>query len=466
MADKIEPDKLLADLRLARRALEEGHSGIYRYTAKEKLDRLFDQAQKSLTKPQTALEFYRTLCPVVAAIKCGHTRVLLPSEITQTITTKSLLLPLVVRVLDGKPYVLRDLSGTPATLAGKEIRAINGVSAATIVEKLLAAVPADGDVETSRMLHIGGWEFMLQLEALVGLHNPYDLTIWDPKEKRETKVHLEGMEMPRLKEVARATFPQDQRPQIAGEFKFDDDGKIAVMKIHQFGGFVDAERKKTLKEFYQDSFGAMNNKGTKTLIIDLRDNGGGADELGMLLLSYLLDKPFKYYDDLVVNSLEFSFQEHTNRAKPLSAEQFERQPSGKYRMVKHPNWGIKQPSQPTFRGKLLILINGNSFSTTSEFLSHAHFHKRATFVGEESAGGYYGNASGFTFLLTLPNTKIRIGLPVVTYHMAVSGNKAAAHGIMPDYPIRYSIEELLEGKDKDLALALKLARKSSGTSGN
>src|SRR5207253_9969165 len=62
----------------------------------------------------------------------------------------------------------------------------------------------------------------------------------------------------------------------------------------------------------------------------------------------------------------------------------ERQPSGKYRMVKHPNWGLQQPSQPAFTGKVYILINGNSFSTTSEFLSHAHAHKRATFIDRKS----------------------------------------------------------------------------------
>ena len=47
----IEPDKLVADFRLARQALEEGHSGIYRYTAKEELDRWFDSAEKSLNRP-------------------------------------------------------------------------------------------------------------------------------------------------------------------------------------------------------------------------------------------------------------------------------------------------------------------------------------------------------------------------------------------------------------------------------
>jgi hypothetical protein len=52
-----------------------------------------------------------------------------------------------------------------------------------------------------------------------------------------------------------------------------------------------------------------------------------------------------------------------------------------------------------------------------------------------------------------------VGVPLMTYYMAVSGYKDASHGIRPDHPIEYTIEELLEGKDKELALALELARK-------
>jgi hypothetical protein len=163
--------------------------------------------------------------------------------------------------------------------------------------------------------------------------------------------------MPRLQEAARAELPQDQRGKSAGEFELEDEGKTAVMKINGFGGFVDAARKKSLREFYRESFEAMNAHGTKSLILDLRDNGGGEDELGKLLLSYLLDEPFKYYDDLVINARQFTFQKYTNDTEPLPANLLEIQPNGKYRMVKHPNWGMQQPSKPTFRGKVLILID-------------------------------------------------------------------------------------------------------------
>ena len=64
------------------------------------------------------------------------------------------------------------------------------------------------------------------------------------------------------------------------------------MTVREFGGFVDDEQKRGLEGFYQDAFQQMAANRTKVLILDLRDNGGGDDRLGTLLLSYLLDQPF------------------------------------------------------------------------------------------------------------------------------------------------------------------------------
>ena len=59
----------------------------------------------------------------------------------------------------------------------------------------------------------------------------------------------------------------------------------------------------------------------------------------------------------------------------------------------------------------------------------------------------------------MPNTKLIVYVPLVRYSMAVSGYKSAAHGVLPDHAIHYTIEELLAGEDKELALALELVRK-------
>src|SRR2546421_9622452 len=95
-AATIEPAQLAEDFRILRQALEEGHSGIYRYTAKADLDRLFDQAAKALDRPMTCVEFYRVVAPVVAAIKCGHTGVGLPEAIRTSAKSKTPILPLQV----------------------------------------------------------------------------------------------------------------------------------------------------------------------------------------------------------------------------------------------------------------------------------------------------------------------------------------------------------------------------------
>jgi hypothetical protein len=443
-ADPVPPQKLREDFRILRAALEEGHPGIYRYTPKKELDPRFDQAEKALDRPMNVYEFYRIVAPAVAAVKCGHTGVRVSPELDKSKPR----LPLVVRVLDGKIYVLRDLSSAAGALAGQEVRAVNGMAAEKIVQTMLAAVPGDGDVQTARLQRIGGSNFATNLIDLLGLESPYTVACRDGTQDREHTVRLEGIDAAKL---------QEPRPKESATLRFFDDGKIADLKIHRFGGTAN---KKDLKVFFRESFAEIDRKKSGVLILDLRDNGGGADDLGKLLLSYLIDEPFQYYDDLVLNGLDFGFRKYTAQKRALPADLLERQPNGKYRMVKHPNWGVQQPSKPTFTGKVYILINGNSFSTTSEFLSHAHARKRAAFIGEESGGGYYGNTSGPGAFLTLPNSKLQAYVPLMTYYMAVCDYKATSHGVVPDYPVQYTINELREGKDKELALALELARKS------
>src|SRR5947209_3975326 len=100
---KFPPEQLVEDFRILRTALEEAHSGIYRYTPKEAMDGIFDRAEKSLNRPMDALEFYRIVAPVVAAVKCGHTGVQAPADLPA-----QPILPLNVRLIDGKAYVFRD----------------------------------------------------------------------------------------------------------------------------------------------------------------------------------------------------------------------------------------------------------------------------------------------------------------------------------------------------------------------
>jgi hypothetical protein len=109
--------------------------------------------------------------------------------------------------------------------------------------------------------------------------------------------------------------------------------------------------------------------------------------------------------------------------------------------------------------KKLSLSFLKSFSTAADFCAVSHHLKRATFIGEETAGAYYGNNSGTAPTVTLPNSKVRFGLPTCGSWNAVSGYAGKRRGIIPDHVVVTKTVDLLRGVDAQLQLALTLAAK-------
>lgn len=63
------------------------------------------------------------------------------------------------------------------------------------------------------------------------------------------------------------------------------------------------------------SFEAIQAKGSKALILDVRGNGGGESELGGILFSYLMGRPFNYYDDIIMTKncgVRYSFAKYAD----------------------------------------------------------------------------------------------------------------------------------------------------------
>ena len=255
-------------------------------------------------------------------------------------------------------------------------------------------------------------------------------------------------------------FPRDRRPPRSGELEFIDGGTIAVMTVREFGGFVDDKRSQGLEEFYKDAFQRIADKNAKALILDLRDNNGGDDKLGILLLRHLIGEPFTHYEDIIVKKTSFALGEGligTNRIRlPYHAE---KRDDGLYHLIDYPNLGALQPAAPIFSGKIYVLMNGGSFSTTAEVITQLHNHRRAVFIGAEDGGMYDGNNSGTIALVTLPNTKLVLTLPLMSCRLSVGGDEDNSRGGGPDYPVEYSIDDYVANSDKEMSVALGLARR-------
>ncbi len=458
---KFTPEQLKSDFELLRDALEEGHGGLYYYTPKEELDQQFDRIFKSLDQSLTEVDFFNLLAPLIANINDGHTGILLSPAYRAYLENEPVLLPFNLRFIGQKTYIFRNYSQDKDLAVGGEVISINNRPISEILDQMMTVIPSDGHIQTSKFR---------KLESTVRFGETYNLLFRkttsysiayrtaDNNELRQIKV--KGINRQELNSIIEERYPDAARnlPPIELEYREN----IAVLTIRTFGpaGYQRAGISYPL--FMRNAFKELEEKNIQHLIIDLRNNGGGADLYGKLLVAYLMDKPFQYYEHLRIRNKELAFLAHTDAPpesrKTLDARLKENE-SGTYDLMFHPNLGEQKLLQPTFKGKVYVMINGGSFSGSGECTSLIHFHKKAVFIGEECGAGYYGNTSGFMPMLTLPHTGIQVRIPILRYSMAVSGYPPD-RGIIPDYPVSPTIKDLLNGKDAELDFVFELIEKS------
>lgn len=433
--------ELREDFAVFRASLEEGHAGLYRYSSKAEIDRLFEVTAEQITGPLTEFGFLRLLAPVVAGINDGHTW-LSPSEGLQNLfENRPLLLPFKLRFLGGKGHVLRDYTSDGTLVLGSELTHINGKPLSDIVHAALPMLPSDGRIETSKYKQLEDeWTFGQVFALSYGSATEFTLTFRvDGADRTVLVPGLSGSDLVRRR---RERYPDESlsKPPIELEWR----GGVPILIVRTFDAYEYRRASIDYEEFLRTTFREFEQRGATSLVIDLRDNGGGTDEYGILLTAYLLSKPFRYYESLRSNADRFEFLRYAS----LSNEHVLRDG--------HPGLSIQRPLSPAFTGDVYILINGGSFSVTGEFTSAVNQNREVTFVGEESGAGYYGNTSGLTAEVTLPNTRIELEIPTVRYTMAVSGYSPTDRGVLPDHEVIPTMDDLLSGRDAEMEYGFKL----------
>jgi hypothetical protein len=467
----IPPAVLHDDFGILRRALEEGSPGLYRHTRKAAFDEICAQVDASLDQPMTAMEFYRRIAPVIAAVKNGHTSLRIPLTESQALDDSVLLLPLGVRVLGDTIDIVRDFDDQRLSLASLQIQAINGVTAPQLIADMKRTISADGDTQTSRDRIMSGVGFIDRLATVFGWRDRFIVTLHDPHSGANRDVTLTGRPWRDIQPEWRQEYPHDLESAAHKAFglRFFNADAIALLVIPHWDDFTDDNHTIPIQTFFRSAFQQMRQRGTRALIIDVRDNGGGEDSYGTLLASYLLNRPFEYFSDIWMNDLTFqwlryaedSYRAGTSDSLPSEITALVVHGSdGHYHLTKRPNWGVQQLSSPGFRGLVYVLINGNSFSTSAEFASVIWSHRRAQFVGEEASGYWRANTSGPDPTLTLPGSKLRLTVPLVEFDIAVRDEALGPHGIKPDRHVTYSLQDLIGSADNDTPAALGLARQA------
>jgi len=446
------------DFDLLRQAIEEAHGGLDRFVPRVELDRRFAAHRARLNHPMNTLTFAGIVAEAIAELRDGHAHLEWDS-LTSAALADARVLPLRVQ-FEGERLVIlfNDAPGDSSLRPGMDVLRINDRTIDELIGILWPKVSGDGFIETGRRVRLARtlpqllWLFVAQSDS-------YAVVARDDGGRSVTTI------VPGLRERDRLAVTNPVNAVLAENsarlggppgnvaLQFLADHGIARLRIRAFDG-------EGFPATLDSAFRALRDSGTRALILDLRGNGGGVDEYGALLVSYFAQQPFPYFDHIEVKTIAPSFATWLPRTFDALRAGTVPDPNGGFRVTPalHPGVGEQRPASHPFLGRLVVLIDGGTFSTAADVAAHLRSRGRATFIGEETAGTYEGNTSGLNALIVLPDSRLRLKIMMYGYWNAVVPPRSGGRGTLPDHVVVSRVADLLRGNDRALKLALEASR--------
>jgi C-terminal processing protease CtpA/Prc len=208
-------------------------------------------------------------------------------------------------------------------------------------------------------------------------------------------------------------------------------------------------------------FQTIKEKGTKHLVIDLRQNGGGTNNNVSMLYSFIATAPFQHLKSAEMIARSLTYSTFISNSKIISKFSDGSEQTSAYLVNdRYAGTVTKYPVHKNlFNGIVVVLTSGNTISAASEFAAIFHYLQRGKIVGEETGGCYYGATGGNYLNLKLPNSGLEVRIPTIRIFTAVKEDfkhQPKGRGTFPDYQISPTINNMLSKKDEQLDKALEM----------
>jgi C-terminal processing protease CtpA/Prc len=198
------------------------------------------------------------------------------------------------------------------------------------------------------------------------------------------------------------------------------------------------------------------------LVIDVRNNGGGHDWVINRLYSYIAGEPMTLhgFSRAGSNTTYRTFAYSINQIPDAQIFSDYRPEEGREGFYQRSGSGnvVQADSLINYKGRIYMLTNENSVSAATIFPALLVRNHRGVTVGRETRGAYhFMNAVKFVEV-RLPSSQIVVRLPIIETHFddVVNERVPYGRGVMPDYPVALSIEELISDGDTMLDYTLGL----------
>ena len=460
---KYKSEELQEDLDVFIQAYNDIYPSLYRYRTKHSVDRFLLEIRANLKYGLTEMDFFKQISLFCSFVGDVHSEIIPSKRYLKYEKDAIKKFPFKIVIVDKKLYILENYSDNNSINPGNEIISINHKPAVDIIMEIIPYIGSDGYNLTYKYHYLSKY-FGKYYTRIIGSPDMYDIEIVKHGENNQKTITVHAKSDKEIKEIKKQKYPFDKVASL--DFK-EIDNLISYLRISSFNNSSKNSNGMKYESFIDSVFTLLQDNVTSNLIIDLRWNGGGDDKNGALLYSYLTDKPFRYYDCLCVAiTAEDTLRSQKYFEVPEDIDVFKEKLTvdSKGRKIiildNHPGNTLQQPKTNNYQGRVYLLINGKGASATSEFCSIAKHNERGKFVGEETGGGFYGNTSGWSNTLILPNTKCQVEMSFVEYRTAVvNSNALHGRGIIPDHIITRNIQDILKDHDRELEYTIDLIKK-------
>ena len=435
---KFSPAELQEDSKVLWQTLQEVHPSLYWYNSKDSVDAAFNNLPAMLTDSLTEAQFRNVLAQKVALVRCGHTSIRSSKAASKSREgIKKPFFPLQVKTWAGDSMiVLANAFRQDSVLTrGTSIHRINDLPVRTIVDSICRFISADGLHNNFRYQLISnnfpGW-----YRAIFGIAENYKLDITATNGDNKT-VYIKNFD-PIIEDSIAGKKPGGNEVMHRipeRHYRYENDRKLTIdtarhLAIMDLNTFSHAK----LPSFFRKSFRKLKKENIENLVIELRENGGGNIINSTRLSRYLSDHPFKVADTVAAKSFKYPYPSQVKNGFIYKLQSWfvtSRRDDGRLHYRMYEKKYFKPYTKNHFDGKVFLLTGGFTFSASTLFINPLVHQENITIIGEETGGGAYGNTAVNVPDLTLPNTGIRVRLPL--YHLVV--NKNLPHngrGIIPD----------------------------------
>ncbi len=406
------------DYKALRFALEYVHPRLYKYDDKKTVDARFDSLSGRINNNISGLDFLALVSKTNAAVRCGHLYTIPQGQLATEILVKKVV-PFHIKILEDKLYILNDCSSS-SILSGSQILTINGKSDRQIFDAIIPGIASDGYIQT-RKLRLMERYFFYQFHGFdlyyhlhVDRSDVFKIEYIEFGTNKRKTVTVKGISIDERQKILLKKYSIDE----AGWFNAPSP-KFEINKQNDFALLT------VSRSFYDKTIDPNFDSLLNSALIIERDTSN---------LLYNNDDEYmrRINDNLWINNYEYS-----------------------------DNLTFRQPKDNVFTGKLYVLINGISFSSAADLVSDLKKTTDAVFIGEETGGAYEGPTGGDNIVIQLPNSKIMIRISPNIHIGHMYQKHPIGRGVLPTHPTKYTIKDIVDGKDLEMELARTLIENKS-----